>query len=475
MTRRTLDRASSDLQFLTVEKLGAKQSMTPEGFLLCEEVPVAGIADLLYGPNETPIPVGPNGYVRMHRDEVDVFRPEFMASFAGKPVTINHPMMEVTPDNWKEHAVGTVFNPRRGTGAQADLLLVDMLITDKEGIDAVRSGLREVSCGYEADYDELGPGEGKQYNLRLGNHIALVEAGRCGSRCAISDHQTVKGAGTMKRKTLDKVALMKRRAQLNANIRQAFHAKDAAALEENLKAADEDMEGEEDDPTTEDTEKEEHTHIHVGETKDAVSRQEFEDAMSEMRDSISGLKSTMDSMSEALKEKTDDAEKEAEEAEVEKEAKDAEAKEIAEEADEKVKDAAMTTLDSTCLESAYKEAVALAEILSPGIRIITFDKKAERKKTYDALCHLRRNALDLAYGTVDGRNMIEEVHGKALDLKGMHCRDVKTLFRAAAAMKKVANNGGARDNNRTTAGVQANSKVRTLADLNKQMAEHYKH
>ncbi len=255
----------------------------------------------------------------------------------------------------------------------------------------------------------------------------------------------------MKRNTL--VAIKKRRAQLSANIRQAFHAKDAAALEENLKAADEDMEGEEDDPTTEDTDnKEEHTHIHVGgAATDSVSREEFNDAMSEMKDAISSIKATTDAMSEALKEKTKDAEEEAEEAEAKKKAEDEEAKEVAEEADEKVKDAAMATLDSTHLEASYKEAVALAEILAPGIRIMTFDKKAERKKTFDSICQLRRSALDLAYATVDGRNMIDEVHGKPMELKGMACRDVKVLFRAAAAMKKVANNSNARDNNRTEA------------------------
>lgn len=471
------DRASD---FLTTQKLGAKQSVTPEGFLLCEGVPVASCADLLYGPGETPIPVGPNGYVRMHRSEEDVFRPSFMDSFNGKPVTIQHPSEEVNPSNWKDYAVGTIFNPRRGEGAQADLLIVDMLITDEEGIRVIRTGeIREVSCGYEADYDELGPGEGKQYNLRLGNHIALVEAGRCGSRCAISDHQTVKGAEKMK--TKDRVALARRRVQIKANIRAAFKAKDETMLEENLKASDA-MEEEEGDPTTEDGE-ESHTHIHVG---DGVSRQEFDAAMEETRKSIDGLRSTMDSMNEALKEKAKDAEKEeadkkakdeaeAKSKEDEEKAKDEEAKEIAEEADEKVKDSAMKALDSVYLEESYREAVAMAEVLSPGIRMPTYDAKAERKKTYDSICHLRRTALDLAYATVDGRNMIDEVHGKPMNLTGMSCRDVKSLFRAAAAMKKASNNG-AKDINRSpfSTGKQIKAGPASLAELNARNKEHYK-
>ncbi len=67
-----------------------------------------------------------------------------------------------------------------------DILLADLLITDKAAIESVRAGLREVSCGYDADYEQIEPGRGRQRNI-IGNHVALVEKGRCGSRCAIGD------------------------------------------------------------------------------------------------------------------------------------------------------------------------------------------------------------------------------------------------------------------------------------------------
>jgi len=38
-----------------------------------------------------------------------------------------------------------------------------LLITNKEGIEAVQGGKREISLGYDADYEQLEPGkEGNQ-------------------------------------------------------------------------------------------------------------------------------------------------------------------------------------------------------------------------------------------------------------------------------------------------------------------------
>ncbi len=42
-------------RFYTVASLSPKRHMTPEGFLICEDVPVARIGEQIYGPDETPI------------------------------------------------------------------------------------------------------------------------------------------------------------------------------------------------------------------------------------------------------------------------------------------------------------------------------------------------------------------------------------------------------------------------------------
>src|ERR1700761_439356 len=73
-------------RYYTVEKLSARQSITKEGFLLCEAVPIARIGTMLYGPDETDSDPGKDDFVRIERDGSEVFRPETIASFEGKPV-----------------------------------------------------------------------------------------------------------------------------------------------------------------------------------------------------------------------------------------------------------------------------------------------------------------------------------------------------------------------------------------------------
>lgn len=209
--------AAGKLRFYAVEQLGPKQSITPEGFLICHDVPIARTGNQLYLAEEVPIEAGPDGVVTVVREEAEVFRPETIASFEGKPVTIDHPDDFVSPENWKELAVGLVQNVRRGEGQDKDLLIADLLITDRDAINKVRAGLREVSCGYDADYEQLEPGKGAQTNI-IGNHVALVVRGRAGRRCAIQDKEPI----TMKRSWKDRIWA-------------AFGSRDAEGLEEALK------------------------------------------------------------------------------------------------------------------------------------------------------------------------------------------------------------------------------------------------
>ena len=173
-------------RFFIASQLSERIAETPEGYLLCEAVPIARTGELAYAPQEPPIPAG-DGQTIITRGAADLFAVETLASFEGKPVTLEHPTDFVTPDTWKLYAVGTVQNVRRGEGEDADKLLADLLLTDARAIDAVRSKkLRELSCGYDAEYFADAPGKGRQTTIR-GNHVALVSAGRCGSACAIQD------------------------------------------------------------------------------------------------------------------------------------------------------------------------------------------------------------------------------------------------------------------------------------------------
>jgi hypothetical protein len=69
------------------------------------------------------------------------------------------------------------------------LLIVDVLVKDKDTIAKVQDGLRQISLGYNANYIQLAPGKGRQRNIIV-NHVALVDQGRCGLRCAVQDEMT---------------------------------------------------------------------------------------------------------------------------------------------------------------------------------------------------------------------------------------------------------------------------------------------
>lgn len=181
------------MRYYTAAQLSERISETPEGFLLCEGVPVARAGELLYAEGELKAEDGSDaieavdGLIRITRGTYDLFSAETIASFEGKPVTLNHPDDFVAPDNWREVAVGHMQNVREGEGADSDKLLADLLITDREAIYAIKSKtMREVSLGYDADYTELEPGKGQQTNIR-GNHVALVRRGRNGPTVAIRD------------------------------------------------------------------------------------------------------------------------------------------------------------------------------------------------------------------------------------------------------------------------------------------------
>ncbi|QIP56839.1 DUF2213 domain-containing protein [Hafnia alvei] len=180
------------MKYFYTARLGETRFQTADGALLCKDVPIARTGMQTYLPEEVNLEAGLDGLVHVHRSEDEVFSPETIASFEGMAVTLNHPedadgnIVFVNPENFSELAHGHIQNVRRGTGTQSDLLIADMLIKRQEAIDAVNAGMTEVSCGYDAKYKQISLGRGKQYAI-TGNHVAIVDRGRAGGRCAIGD------------------------------------------------------------------------------------------------------------------------------------------------------------------------------------------------------------------------------------------------------------------------------------------------
>lgn len=180
----TNDMLISENGFLIEDEISDNLSYTPDGFLLAENVKIGRTGTQVYAPDEIPeIEPGADGLIRIQRTEEEVFNENVLASANGKPVTIDHPVEGVSPENWDKVAVGTMLNPRR----EGNYLVADLLITSDYGIDQViNNKLRQVSLGYSADYKQISPGHGIQTGIVL-NHLSIVEKGRAGPSCSIQD------------------------------------------------------------------------------------------------------------------------------------------------------------------------------------------------------------------------------------------------------------------------------------------------
>lgn len=161
---------------------------TPEGFLICYNVPIARTGMQQYLGSEIGIADENGKLFKVTRTEEEVFSPATLASFEGKPVTNDHPSEDVAPDNYAYYSKGHATNIRRGEGKYSDTIMADLIICEKQAIEDVMNGKREISCGYECIYEITESGEIYQSNIR-GNHIAIVDRGRAGPRVSIKDTQ----------------------------------------------------------------------------------------------------------------------------------------------------------------------------------------------------------------------------------------------------------------------------------------------
>jgi len=465
--------------FFTVEQLGPKQSITPEGFLLCEEVAAGRTGVMLYAAGEIAVEPGKDGIIRVVRDAADVFKPETIVSCTGKPVVDDHPEggKMVDPTNWKLLACGTMLNPRRGPGIMDDLLLVDLLITDADAIKEVRGGKREVSLGYSAEYEQLEPGRARQFDIIV-NHVALVEKGRCGPRCAIGDHampaKKPTWADGLKKRLLGLVP-----------------TKDAEAVEEAVQTALAESEAAADaggGTLTPASQGGVTINLHAGmggagepAGKDSAEANGnpngapvngagdevpawFKDFEGKLAQRLQGIDEFMKKTSDALMAK--DAADPDKKDEV-KDAADPDKKdEVKDAADPKDK-----TEDSTALVDEFRDTMARAEILAPGITLPTFDAKAKRGSTSDILCQLRRKALTAAHATADGKAILDRLGAGKMNFNdaATTCDAIKGTFIGASELMKVANNASPIKGDITRDG--KTTKPPTIAEINDRNAK----
>jgi hypothetical protein len=162
--------------------------ITADGYLVAE-VRCARVGCQDYLADEIGVPGG--GFVSLYRPETAVFHKDSLATFAGKPVTMGHPPVNVNADNWKEYAVGDIGNEIARDG---EFVRVPIKLMDAAAIRAVQDGTREISMGYTTDIqvvDGVAP-DGTVYRavqsgpIRI-NHLAIVPVARGGSQLRVGD------------------------------------------------------------------------------------------------------------------------------------------------------------------------------------------------------------------------------------------------------------------------------------------------
>ncbi len=505
MRARTGDRGppGSEPQALTVEQIGPNMARTPNGNLICYNVPIARTGMLLYRAGEVPLR-DKGGVIRVHRSPESLFNPKTIGSFMGVAITEEHPNeMEVTPKTWKRYAYGFCIRCWRGEGEDSDVLLADLMVTDKYLIEQILAGKREVSAGYDAEYVQTIEGEGNQIDI-IGNHIALVERGRCGPRCAIGDHDSSTNPKG-KDMTIRKRLTSQERAQA---VRQLIG--DAADL----------LEDSSDPPGdggsrmgNESMQQGGAIHIHVGgsgtpsdmgagampptTTVDqnvpaggdpAAAGGNVEARLGALESAIKQILSMMQGGGAAP---TPDAAPDEEAPPMEpQEEPTRDAEPDAEEDDDfppktndelpvkqnitAQKTGGALTGDSAAFTRSYEQLLADVEILVPGMKVPTFDSKATRTKTVDRMCSIRRRALHGFAGTAHGATVLG-ANADAATLDDMDCAALAGVFKTSAAAMRVINNHAATGDSQKlpTPESQFKPNKMTVAELNKANADFY--
>ena len=156
--------------------------------------------------------MNPDGSMRRElRLPEDVFAPESLKTYRGKPIIITHDAGYVDKDNVEEEQIGTILSEgyQDGDDVRAEIIIHDT--------DAMKEcGLRELSLGYNLRLEETpGVWNGQPYDAIqrdiVINHLALVGSARAGEQARLNidardQKTTLKGGkimATTKRKDGD--------------------------------------------------------------------------------------------------------------------------------------------------------------------------------------------------------------------------------------------------------------------------------
>ena len=167
------------------DKISNNMSLTPEGYLCCANVPIGRTGWMDYLGQELPQAFNePCGSLcKVYRSPEELFSETTIASFEGKSVTNTHPTSNLDISTTPMIERGHMQNIRR----DGEFLVADLFIKDAGLVSEIQNNLkREVSCGYDCSWHKISDGKYEQKDI-IGNHVAVVQNGRAGSKVAIHD------------------------------------------------------------------------------------------------------------------------------------------------------------------------------------------------------------------------------------------------------------------------------------------------
>lgn len=176
---------SGDKNLLPIDIKGAEQ--LENGYRIPGKIAKVGIQEFLGSDLLSHIPdLIPTKRYKVEVLPEELFNPSTISSFEGKTLTLFHaPNNAITPQNWKDNAIGHVQNIKQA----GDYLAADIFIYDAEAIEAIKTyQIKELSCGYDADIEpSMTAGvDFKKTNIR-GDHVAVVDVGRSGNDVKLGD------------------------------------------------------------------------------------------------------------------------------------------------------------------------------------------------------------------------------------------------------------------------------------------------
>lgn len=130
---------------------------------------------------------------KVYRPENEVFKADSLATYAAAPVTIDHPSVAITADNWRDFGRGEIHGDVVRDGQK---VRVPIIVRDAGAVKAVTTTHKQISMGYSTEL--VFPTDGKhpdgtacdayQTDIKI-NHIAFVPAARGGPELRVIDER----------------------------------------------------------------------------------------------------------------------------------------------------------------------------------------------------------------------------------------------------------------------------------------------